>query len=351
MRIGIDARFIKRPGGIGRYTDELLKALRARKSPHEFVALAPDVPWYTVAEQLKMPGIIDRERFDLFHFPHWNVPLRVKTPFVLTIHDLLILDHPTARATTLGPVRYAIKKFGHRHVLASAIRRARAIIVPSAFVRHDLTRRFPGADNKTFIIPEGVQHESRIIKHETSDNIPRILYVGNAYPHKNLIRLLRAFAFVRVAIPTAELTIAGYDDYFFKKIKMDAKKIAMGVRFVGSPTDDDLEKLYASTTIFVMPSLTEGFGLPPLEAMARGVAVASSRGGSLPEVLGDAAAYFDPLDEQKMADAMIELLRNDELRHALAECGRARSALYSWQTTADRTLEIYENALAKTSAV
>lgn len=341
MRIGIDARFIKRPGGIGRYTDELLKALCALRSPHEFVAVSPDISWYSVAEQLRMPRIIDREQFDLFHFPHWNVPLRVKTPFVLTIHDLLILEHPSRRATTLDPIRYAIKKLGHRVVLKRAIRRARAIIVPSEFVRNDLARHFPSAAAKTVVIYEGMGHEARNMKHETT-NGPTLLYVGNAYPHKNLERLIAAFAIVRESVTNAELTIAGYDDYFFRRLPR-----APGVEYVPSPSDDHIEKLYAAATVFAIPSLTEGFGLTPLEAMARGVAVASSRGGSLPEVIGDAAEYFNPTNMEEMAAVLVELLRNDERRAELSKRGRAQATKYSWKTTAKKTLAVYETAIKK----
>lgn len=364
MIIGIDARFIGRPGGIGRYTEELVRSLALRAARHELVLFLRDegfaqlaqwtpanvrkvraeVPWYTLAEQMRMPGILDRERLDVVHFPHWNVPLRVRTPFVLTIHDLLLLEHPTRRASTLDPIRYAIKSAAHRLVLRSAVQRAQTIIVPSEFVAEQVREYLPRATNKIVVIPEGVHeapHPHPLPRGEGS----RILYVGNAYPHKNLERLLRAFVILRLTHPEAELILAGYDDYFFRRLRDFAvrERLVDNVRFIPSPKDDTLEQLYRSAGIFVIPSLTEGFGLTPLEAMARGIPVVSSRGGSLPEALGDAALYADPRDVGDLAAALRRTVEDEPLRQKLINAGREQAAHYSWVRAAQQTLEVYEH--------
>lgn len=363
MTIGIDARFIGRPGGIGRYTEELVWSLSSRATHHTFVLFLRDdgmkrlanfappnvrkvraeVPWYTLAEQIRMPGIIDREQLDLVHFPHWNVPIRTRTPFVLTIHDLIILQHPSLRATTLGPIRYFVKSYGHRLVLRNATRRARRIIVPSEFVRADVCARFPSAASKVVVISEGVRSPPVRSQVSNVNGQMSVLYVGNAYPHKNLERLIQAFLNVRRIIPSATLTIAGYDDYFFRRTEQFVRTHSGGerIQFIPSPEDDTLESLYHQAALFVMPSETEGFGLPPLEAMARGVPVASSRGGSLPEVLGEAAHYFDPERIAEMSKIMEQALTDPVLRERLITKGKEQAARYSWEAAARGTLAIY----------
>lgn len=364
MRIGIDARFIGRPGGIGRYTEELVRHLTAKDEGHTYVLFLRDdglrafadwssvnvrkvraeVPWYTIAEQIRMPGIIDRERCDLVHFPHWNVPLGTRTPFVLTIHDLLLMEHPTRRATTLGSVRYAAKHLGFRIVLSQAVRRARRVMVPSEFVRNEVIKHFPLAAQKTSVIHEGVT-VTPLLNPPRPEERERMgmLYVGNAYPHKNLERLLEAVAVVRTSRPDATLTIAGYDDYFFKRLRQFAveRSFAQNIRFIPSPDDATLEELYRRAGIFVIPSRSEGFGLTPLEAMSRGVPVAAARAGSLPEVLGDAALYFNPKKTEEIAAAISRLLGDESLRQELVARGKNQTARYSWDITARETQRIY----------
>lgn len=359
MRIGIDARFVGTPGGIGRYTEELVRHLGEVDAENEYVlflrkrgytrmttqidadrfrVVEAEVPWYTLREQMVMPRIIDRERLDLVHFPHWNVPLRVRTPFVVTIHDLILFDYPSRRATTLDPIRYATKSWGHRLAIARAVRRARKIISPSEYTKRRIIERFHVSDERIVVVPEGL---GRLVSQVSNlkSQIPRILYVGNAYPHKNLERLITAFGEVRKKIPEAELVIAGNDDYFFKRLKrMDGA----GVRFVGSPTDEELEDLYQSARMFIIPSLIEGFGLTPLEAMARGIPVASSRGGSLPEVLGEAAEYFDPERKDDITRVLIEVMNNNALRNQLILRGLEHASRYSWEQAARATRDVYK---------
>lgn len=359
MRVGIDARFVGTPGGIGRYTEELIRHLGEIDSENEYVLflrsrgrpqmttlinadrakiVITDVLWYTLAEQLRMPAIIDRERLDLVHFPHWNVPLGVRTPFVLTIHDLILFDHPSRRATTQDPLRYMAKSFGHRIVIRNAVRRARKIISPSEYTKRRILERFHIAEEKIVVIPEGVRQLFAPVPSPQS-LVPRVLYVGNAYPHKNLERLLAAFADVRKKIPDAELLIAGNDDYFFKRT---SKIGGEGVRFIGGPSDEDLENLYASARLFVIPSLVEGFGLTPLEAMARGIPVAASRGGALPEVLGEAAMYFDPERTDEMARVIVEVMTDEGARRELVVRGSQQAARYSWRRAAILTRGVYQ---------
>lgn len=364
MRIGIDARFIGRPGGIGRYSEELVRRLASFEKPDELVLFLRDdgvrrladftpsnirkvraeVPWYTAREQVQMPGIICREQLDMMHYPHWNVPLCSHTPFVVTIHDLLLLEHPTRRASTLDPISYAIKSAAHRIVLSSAIHRARRIIVPSEFVRAQVATHFPSAAAKVVVIPEGVNRPMGGQVSNVDSQLFNILYVGNAYPHKNLNTLLQAFAEVRRRMPDVTLTIAGYDDYFFRQLRDESHRNGLdnAIHFIPSPDDATLEGLYAHASVFVIPSRSEGFGLTPLEAMSRGVPVVAARAGSLPEVLGEAAAYASPDSAADFSRVILDLLEKNDKRSAHIDRGRLQAGRFSWDRMAEATRTVYE---------
>ncbi len=364
-------------GGLGRYVEELVTELQKIDTEHRFVLflkrenfdackltnprfekVLADVHWYTAKEQLVMPKLIDRAGLDLFHYPHWNVPLFAKTPFVVTIHDLILLEDPnSARATTLGPVRYAVKRLGYKTVLTHAMKKSKAIIAVSHFVKNSILKHFDVPATKLHVIYEGVTsnemgsgRESRILD-SRPDPIPAIttpyfLYVGSAYPHKNLESLLHAFSFFVKKYPDVKLVLVGKEDVFYKKLQKELEEIDIkndAVVFTGFVPDTVLEELYAHASLYVFPSHHEGFGLPPLEAMAHGVPVASSNRGPLPEILGDAAAYFNPDDLEEMVAVMERAHRDDDLRKNLIAKGDTQVKRYSWDTMAREIHQLYES--------
>jgi len=308
------------------------------------------VPWYTLAEQLWMPNIIDRERLDLLHVPHWNVPIRLKTPFVVTIHDLILLEEPrSARATTRHPLVYALKYAGFKRVLAHALRASKKIIAVSEATKQDILKHFPDVpDTKIVVIYEGITPLHRDPLANTADlgqpEKPVLLAVGNTYPHKNHDALLDAFDLLHAARPDLRLIFAGRDDAFSRALQQKAqtRKSAHAVTFVKNPTDEKIAELYAQATMLVFPSRVEGFGLPPLEAMASGTPVACSNIPSLREILADAAAYFDPSDRSDMARVIGNLLDHPPLREQLVAQGNKRIKRYDWKRMAEQTVRVYE---------
>ncbi len=369
-------------GGLGRYVEQLVGHLQEIDQFNRYILfLKPEninqcptksdriekrevnIHWYTLREQLALGKRMDAEGLDLVHFPHWNVPLRIRTPFVVTIHDLILLEEPrSARATTRHPFLYALKYAGFQPVLAHAIRASKKIITPSEFTKQSIRKFFPDVpETKIHVIYEGVtdlddrdsslvtrrsgeiitNHEPRATSHLPS---PYFLYVGNAYPHKNLEALLHAFSFFHKLHPEVSLVFAGRSDIFYGRLERELSEIDVPrdrIQFVMNPSDQDLSALYQHATLYLMPSRLEGFGLPPLEAMREGVPVAAARRGSLPEILGDAALYFSPDDIEEMVRVMERALTNAELRKNLVEKGRSRVGRYSWKRMAEETLAVY----------
>jgi len=390
MRIGIDARFYGPIGkGLGRYTqeivDNIVKIISATGASFDFVIfLSPDnfdefvctqanvkkvclnIRWYTWQEQLLMPFYLWREKIDLMHFPHFNVPIFVFNKFVVTIHDLILTHFPTRRATTLNPIVYRFKNFAYRLVISRAVKRAKKIITVSEFTKQDIVKQFGVKEEKIVVTYEGVANLAKgrdslfiakLDNQETLDqfHIPKnfLLYVGNAYPHKNLEMLLEVFADLRLKYPDLRLVLVGKEDFFYNRVQDKARalniwqqgNINSPVIFPGYVSDAQLEIFYQEARVYVFPSLYEGFGLPPLEAMARQCPVASSDRASLPEILGEAALYFNPEDKNEMVEKIGRLLDDQELRQSLINKGLERVKKFSWWECANETLNVYKQIL------
>ncbi len=368
MRVGIDARLYGPKvggGGLGRYVEQLVNELQETDHENRFVLFLKkenfdacritnplfekrlaDVHWYSLAEQTRLPAIIDAEQLDLVHFPHWNVPLRLKTPFVVTIHDLILLDEPrSARATTLDPIRYAMKYAGYRLVLRHAVEKSKKIIAVSNATKDSIRKHFTHIDEqKIQVIYEGVTELPQAPHAPPLLPSPYFLYVGNAYPHKNLEALLHAFSFFHKLHPEVTLVLAGRRDVFYERLEKELDEIDVPrerVRFIASPDDAALASLYRDASLYVFPSRLEGFGLPPLEAMSQGVPVAAARTSSLPEVLGDSALYFAPDDIEEMVRIMEQALTDKATRARLIASGHEQVKKFSWKTMARETRELY----------
>ncbi len=372
MKIGIDARFYgPESKGLGRYTEQLIKNLEQSDTHNtyiiflrrenfdtyvpandRFVKVLADYRWYSLAEQLFFPLALLRAHCDIVHFPHFNVPLLYRKPFIVTIHDLILLRYPTLRATTLNPFFYWIKFLAYKVVIRSAIKRARAIIAVSNFTRRDILTHYKVKDPAKVVVTYEAACDALRLGKKALRNVlqkygimkPYILYVGNAYPHKNLSRFIRAFLASSI-VTTHKLILVGKDDFFYKRLMREVTAIGGDdvIRMVPSIADWELHALYAQADAFVFSSLYEGFGLPPLEAMLHDCPVATSDASCLPEIVGDAALLFDARRTEFITDAINSIVYDSALRKRLIRAGRQHALQYSWQRMARETLSVYEN--------
>jgi len=389
MRIGIDARFYGSVGkGLGRYTQKLIENLEkisaksampvGRQGPafgydknikyfiflrkenfdeyqpknKNFQKVLADYHWYTFSEQINMPRILNKYNLDLVHFPHFNVPLLYRGKFIITIHDLILIHFPTIRGTTLNPLFYWIKFLAYKITIWSAIKRAKEIISVSNFTKKDILKNYKIPENKIKVTYEACDdfHETPV---ESDEEIlrrhgiikPCLLYVGNAYPHKNLERLILAFGKINKIKKDLNLVLAGKEDYFYRRLKKLAKrKNIKNIIFADFIPDRDLDSFYRQALLYVFPSLYEGFGLPPLEAMSKGVSVISSDHPCMREVLDDSVYYFDAKKTGEMAKAVIKVLDDKELQEKLTAKGYEQIKKYSWKKMAEETKNIYKEA-------
>ena len=367
MRIGIDARMLGNTG-IGRYLRNLLIQLAKIDTPHEYlILLQPNEPlpiqqdnvipihlagWtpiYSIQEQYRLPLEIRKQRIDLMHYSNFNVPIMPCCPFVVTIHDLIYYLYPEECPSMIAH-HYA------RYMIGYAIKHARAILTVSEHSRKDLNRFFHMSPDKTHVIPNGADeqcqqpeqtnaHESREIELKRRYGIEGrySFYVGKHHGYKNITTLVQAFMTHQEVCQQTQLVIAGKRDPRRHELYDLAAHLDPGGRiiFTDFVKDDDLFALYRGASLFVFPSLYEGFGLPPLEAMACGVPVICSNAASLPEVVGDAAILVDPLNIREMADAMRSVLTDDCLYRSLQEKGCAQVRRFSWERAARQLLNIY----------
>ncbi len=368
-KIGIDARAYGWTG-IGRYARNLLATVTAEaQRTHadiEFVVFVPPqyaqevsalphtrvIPvrdsYYSLYEQTGFLVRLLRTKIDLMHFLHFNAPIAYRRPYVVTIHDLIRFHFPGQRhASTLH-------QWAYRAVFASAVTHARHIIAVSAFTKSELIRKFPSVAGNVSAIGEGVDMHFSPAATPTDDTVlkqrgitrPYVLYVGLWMKHKNLPRLLHAFRLAREGGLTGQLVMTGDRTTGGEDIHVHAHRegVADSLVLPGRVSDEELSVLYRHARTFVFPSLYEGFGLPPLEAMASGTPVVAARAGSLPEVLGDAALYTDPHSPRDIAAALLLLESDPQLRQQLRIRGFTRAKRFSWDTCGRATLELYKNS-------
>jgi glycosyltransferase involved in cell wall biosynthesis len=380
MKIGIDARFYGSLGkGLGRYTQKLIEHLEVIDTENRYVIflrrenfdeyhpknknfqkVLADYQWYSFLEQVFFPLLLMRFRFDVMHFPHFNVPILYRGRFIVTIHDLILIHFPTQRATMLHPVWYRIKFLAYKAVIWWAIRKSRHIMTVSKYTRQDILKYYKVAKNKITVAYEAIDSFCRYCTREQSMKIlckygltqnddvgetydiirPYFLYVGNAYPHKNLEALVEALN--RDDARNQLLVFVGKEDYFYHRLKDDVRAKGMqNILFIGFVSDEELDVLYRFGRAYVFPSLYEGFGLPPLEAMGRGMPVLAAHVASLPEVLGDAALYFDPYQINSLGISLRRLWDDKDMREELRTKGYARAGIFQWRIMAEETLKQY----------
>ena len=369
MRIAIDARKL-RDYGIGTYVRNLLRHLARTDHTTEYVVLCREAdcqlvgelgenfravpersPGYSIREQITVPLDLRRERADLFHSPHYVLPPLTPCKSVVTIHDCIHLRFPQYLRNRLG--------YGYaRTSLWMATHQSNRILTVSEASKRDILDYFHVPPEKIDVIYNGIdelfselpsdEDIGRVRERYQLDD-PFILYAGNIKPHKNIERTIEAFHLLRrsAEFDSVKLVIIGDEiaKYAALRHAVHRHKLHKYVRFFGFVQDRTLAILYRLAAVFVFPSLYEGFGLPPLEAMASGTPVITSNVSSLPEVVGDAALLVDPLQPEAISEAMRRVLTDSALRDDLRARGLVRARQFSWERSIHRVREIYSEVL------
>ncbi|MDQ3098554.1 MAG: glycosyltransferase family 4 protein [bacterium] len=370
MTIGIDARMYGESGN-GRYLRNLLIQLRLTDHKNSYVIfclqkdydamrlvlasdkwklVVADFKWYTLSEQLKFPPLLYREHLDLVHFPHFNVPILYLKKFIVTIHDLTHFTFTMKRASMHNSFTYYLKHTVYSFVFWYAITFSRRIFTVSNYVKKEILKKFNCKASKIIVTYEAAEKPLFVSKDEINGTLKRLhiespyfLYVGNAHPHKNLEYLLSAFSEFHKTVPVVHLYLVGRENYFWTTLLQWSKtnSLLYNVSYLGYRSDADLAVLYANALGYVFPSLSEGFGLPALEAMSYGCPVICSEITSLPEIAGEAALYIDPLIQESLARAMHTLYSSSDIRLERKKLGLLQVKKFSWEEMGKLSLAAY----------
>jgi glycosyltransferase involved in cell wall biosynthesis len=365
MRVAIDARKLH-DFGIGTYIRNLLRQLARIDHDTEYVLLCGEAdigvaaqlgpnfravlepsPNYSIREQIHVPWVLRRERPDLYHAPHYVLPAAVSCSSVVTIHDCIHLMFP----------QYLPSRAAYAYARAqmwTAAHRSDCILTVSDASKRDILHLFNIPPEKIVVIYNAIDAHFSVtppadavgrVRERYQLNHRFVLYVGNIKPHKNLVRLIEAFNELRTGeLEDLKLLIIGDEISKLPALRraVHRHKLHKHVRFLGYVPDDQLAVLYRLAAVFAFPSLYEGFGLPPLEAMASGTPVVVSNVSSLPEVVGDAAVLVDPHDVSSIVDGLRLVLTDPARAEEMRRKGLERAREFSWERSVARTLEVYK---------
>ncbi|MEZ0537378.1 glycosyltransferase family 4 protein [Caldicellulosiruptoraceae bacterium PP1] len=371
MKIGIDGRAAKwyRGSGIGTYTYQLINNLAHLSNEHEYLIIWPeessnetilakninfnymsqqlDKFW----EQIMIKEIIIQNDIDIYHVPQngIGIPLSKKCTYIITLHDII----PFRMPETVGPGYLQI----FRDYVPKIMKIVDAVITVSEFSKKDICEFFDYDENKvfvTYLAPEEVYKHIDIdkcrvlLKNKFNIDFPYILYLGGFSPRKNIKLLIQAFNFIRKKYKDLHLVIPGkltrnYEELFNL---INSYGIQDYVHFLSYVEVDYLPYLYSGSEVFVYPSLYEGFGLPPLEAMACKCPVITSNVTSMPEILKDAAIYINPYSLEDLIDKLDKVLSDNTIRSSYSEKGYEYSKNFTWQKTVSETIDIYNKIFA-----
>lgn len=359
--------------GIGRYVFELLKNIleldrqnsyvvfyhpgntsakdvaALRKFPNTELVAAP-YRHYSLAEQVLFPRLLNRHNLDLVHFPNFNVPVRYRRPYVVTIHDMVhhkISGHKKSRLVYF---------YGYKYVIQKAADRALKVITVSEAAKKDIMELLKVPEEKVAVIyeapflPKSNEESVSKVKQEFLLDRPYFLFVGTLERKKNVTGLAKGFQrFLEKYRLDMDLVVAGKPDPHYPEIKFDALAAVNPKRivFTGFVSDETLTALYQGAFAFTTASLHEGFGLPGVEAMQFSLPVLASDTPVLNEVYDNAAIYFDPLNPEDIAEKMRLVAQDEQFYRQMQERGMARYLLFSWEKTAEETLALYSSALPR----
>ncbi len=377
MKIIIDARMYGlEHTGIGRYIINLINQIDKisfqSEDKNEYIILLrkkyfdslvfknknikkilADYSHYSFKEQFLLPFQLFLLKPNVVHFPHFNVPFLWFGKYVVTIHDLIKHQSRGIKTTTHSPFMYWLKHIFYLFIVYSAVKRAKKVITPSKWWKNELIKIYNLTQDKVVVTYEGVDDKFKF-KKESSSNVldkfkikkPFVIYTGSLYPHKNADRLLGAIIRInREKKIKLNLVLVCARNFFLKRFekKVKDKKAESLVKLIGFVDDKDLVALYKEAEAFVFPSLLEGFGLTGLEAMSLGLPTICSSASCLPEVYGQAVAYFDPLDINDMVEKIIQVVSDDDFKKCLTKAGFKKVKEYSWNKMAKETLMIYKS--------
>jgi glycosyltransferase involved in cell wall biosynthesis len=360
MKITIDIRMLY-ASGVGIYIQNLVPRILKLRAGDQFCLLGkaeegkdlewtinPAVQWvdchspiYSLSQQWELKVKIPKDT-DLLWIPHYDIPLFYKRKMLVTVHDLFHLAMPRF----VGGI---FRRLYAQFMFGQVVRKASAISVISEFTKRELIR-FTGVNpGKIQVIPLGVDPFWFELKREEEPNPrPFLLYVGNIKPHKNLARLLEAFELLKDKVPH-DLILVGQKEGFITgdiEVQRRAESFDGRVKFTGRVSQEELKGYYTRAEALVFPSLYEGFGLPPLEAMASRCPVAASNAASIPEVCSNAVLYFDPYNPGDMAEKTLRLIREKKLRDELVQKGLERAKKFSWDECASQTSALIDKIAA-----
>jgi glycosyltransferase involved in cell wall biosynthesis len=375
MKIVIDGRFYGlENAGLGRYTINLIKELQnidnknqyfvllrkkyfdQLKVPSNWKKISADYKHYSLAEQIKLPKLISSLRPDLVHFLHFNIPIFYKEPFVVTIHDILMHRQRGLEATTLFPLLYWIKRLAYGLVFRQAVRGSKKIITPSKAIKREVVDYYKLDPGKIAVTYEGLDEE--ILEGENQKKIlgkyyisnPYFIYAGNAYPHKNLKRAIEAALLLnKEREERVLLVLVSARNIFVERIEKLVKKMGAEeyVKVLDLVSDKELGVLFKNSLAFVFPSLSEGFGLPGLEAMGAGTLLIASDIPIFKEIYLDQAIYFNPYDFTSIEKSMEDVIKMEkEERKEIILASQIFIKRYSWRKMAEETLNVYKSCLS-----
>lgn len=364
MRLFFDARMLYN-SGIGRYSRNLCvhllkgafnieiilagdpETIRRFEKENQIIIKEKIIyrsPIYSIREQVEGSWLTVRYKKSVscFHYPHYNIPWFISDRGIVTIHDLIHLRFPEY----FGSLKVKMA----RSIILRALKKAKRIIAVSKSTRRDLINLDSRISDKIRVVSNGVSEsfkpisKDRIYPFLKNKGLDRyILYVGNRKPHKNLSNVLSAFSTIQDKFQDLKLVVIG--ERISESTENGKKNLMNGVVDVGYVNDDELSLYYNGAEVFLFPSLYEGFGFPPLEAMACGTPVITSNTSSLPEIVNDAGIMINPDNTKEIIDALIGLLKNNDLKDELAEKGKKRAGLFTWEKCAKETHKIYKEVV------
>ena len=363
MLIAIDAR--ESGTSTGRYIDKLIEYIARidpaydisiitkpervefmKKIAPKYYVFETDIKELSFETQTKFLKLIKNIDADLVHYGMVTQPVFYRGKVVTTIHDLTMSKSEFRNPLTPRPV-FEVKKIVYNRIVKKAASKSTVIITPTEYIKKDLIKFTHQPANKFVVTLESADK----IK-EKADPMKKlvgkkfIMYIGRPWPHKNLNRLIDAFEILKVKYPELCLVLAGKKNDNYLNIEKNVKERGLkDVIFTDFISEGQLRWLYENCAAYIFPSLSEGFGLPGLEAMVHGAPVVSSNAACLPEVYGDAAMYFDPKDIDNMADVINKVLSDENLREEMIKKGYTQVAKYSWQRMAEQTLAVYDRVL------
>lgn len=352
----------------GRYVDKLVEYLHKIQpteapdvrftilaKPHRLEYLQAIAPNFTIlpttfkeftfSEQWAFKHQIEALHPDLVHFPMVQQPVLYRGPVVTTMQDLTTIRF---RNPSKNAVVYFAKQQVYKVVNKYVARKSAAVLTPSEFVKQDVMR-YTGipADKITVTLEssDAITDNPQAVSQLEGKQF--IMYIGRPLPHKNLLRLIEAFQIVQKQFPDLWLALAGKKDILYQRIESDVKARGVSnVLFTDFISEGELRWMYEHCQAYTFPSLSEGFGLPALEAMRHGAPVVSSNATCSPEIYGDAALYFDPLNPADIAQKIAMMLSDNNLRQTFIAKGYAQASKYSWERMAQQSLAVYKQVLS-----